>query len=338
VKARYDLRAGWTPAPFAKKLPGTLDGLPYAGTGRYEHWASGIMPRGAAANFSNVGDFNLDIRKWSDTWGFALLDQRSRKERFWKKVDGRFEFDVETHAYTYDIHGTTHHGLKMKQAVSADAKGLLTLRYEVESPTGRGPIPFMAMRFNLPSAMSKRFVGETPQGRVFGYVPDLDRTLRFRHVVDWSVANLRVGMRLSDGVEYRMDGSRDPRRWQGGWSGFIGRIHRPDFGKWAPGKRWVAQVQVQVRDSAAKPWLTTEGAPQVTEDRRFDFSALYKPSSNAIAIVPVGRRVHVYGVDESVALRVEFPKSMRPKVMVYRVLVSQTGKVVLTDEVKLNPD
>ena len=138
VRARFALRAGWQPAPLVKEHAGTLDGLPYAGTGRYDSWVSGVMPQATAANFSNTGDFNLDIRKWSDTWSFALLDQRSRKERFWKEVDGQFEYDVETGAFCYDIHGTTHHGLRLKQAVRADADGLLKLRYEAEAPEGRG--------------------------------------------------------------------------------------------------------------------------------------------------------------------------------------------------------
>jgi len=338
IKARYELRGKWKPAPFIKKIPGTLDGQPYVGTSRYYSWVSAVMPRRVAANFSNVGDFNLDIRKWTDTWGFTLLDQRSRKERFWKEVDGLYEFDVETYAFSYDIHGTTHHGLKLRQTVKGDADGLLTIRYEAEAPTGKGPIPFMPMRFNLPTAAAKDFVGETPEGRVFGYIPDLDRTLHFQRVVDWSHMNRRVGMRLSEGVEYQMEGNRDPRRWQNGYSGFRGRIHRPDFGKWKGGKRWVAELQMHVRDATSKPWLTTKGATKVTEDKRFDFSPLYKPASDTIALVPEGRRVHVYGMDESVVLRVQFPQGMRAKIMSYRVVVSRTGEVVIEDELKLSPD
>ncbi len=340
VKERYESRCGWKPAPMIKKAAGTLDGGSYVGTNRFNSFIQCYLPCGTVANFSNVGDFNLSIRDWSDTWGFVLLDQRSRKERFWKNVDGHFECDVDSGAFTYELEGMTHHGLKLREVVSADKEGLLSIRYEARSPDGKGPVPYMPMRYNLPNAASKRFVGDSAEGLVWGYMPDLDRSVNFRRAVDWSFANLRVGMRLGDGVEYRMDGSRDPRRWKGGYSGFLGNIHRADFKAWPKdGKgKWTLDLQVQVRNATAKPWLTSESATRITEDKRFDFSGLYVPDSNHIAIVPADRRAHVYGMDESVSLQVRFPDGMKPKILSYSVVVSKTGRVVLKDEIKLSPE
>jgi len=345
ILAHYKLRDGFKPARLPERVPGTIDGLPYRdartrlGFGM-PAWIYQLGVKGAGwLNFSNTGDFFFMLTGGTgmryDLFRFGLLDQRQRRERFWTEVDGHARRarvgdgrDCET---TVQVKGKTYHNLAVAELVRVTPDGQVTVRYEVSPLDRKAPVPYVPLRFNLPSATAIRFVGRDPSGPVTGNMPDLDRVVRFREGVEWSFQDLRLRMQFGEGVEYELEGKRDAWRWLGGYSGFYGKVHNYRFGPWQEGDgKCVIDFSFKCRSSSDPPLLDRKSARTVTEDKPFDFSSLYRPESDRIRLEPVDRDVPVFGLEEEVCFQAFFPKSMRMSSVSYSVTDAYSGQVILS--------
>lgn len=352
VKASYECRRRFKPAPAEGKVAGTIDRLPYRDARarlRFSTppWIHQLPVKGAGwLNFSNTGDFFLMLtggkRMRYDLFRFGLLDQRQRREKFWTEVEGSFRLRRLSDGRDYEgriiVEGKTYHRLAVKESVELTPEGEVKVRYEVRALDEKAPVPYVPLRFNLPSARAIRFVGFDPRGAITGNMPDLGRIVHFRKAVEWSFLDLRLRMWFGEGVEYELKGERSALRWLGGYSGFYGRVQNYQFEGWGKEKICVVDFSFMCKQSSEPPLLDYGTARKITREKPFDFSPLYAPDKDAVRLEPVGRDVPIFGEEEVVRLQAFFPKRMRMTRIVYTVKDAYSGRTVLSASDELSRD
>jgi hypothetical protein len=348
VQVLYAEKQTFKPAPLEKKVAGTVNGQKYIPV---QVWPTKGMPwvyryatkTGDQLTVSNIGTILYYPRHYSDLFNFGIYDQTQRGAKFWKNVDGSYVQKISPDGSSEAkiiFKGLTHNDVQLTETISIDKEGKITFRYESEAEKNNIPAPYIPLRFNLSSARAIRFLGYTASGPICGSMPDLDHAVDFTHAAEWTFLDSRIRMELDKGSVYEMIGDRSPKKWVGGWSGFFGRIFKPEVKKWKQGDKCVIEFSLQNLDSSKSiPLLDRSVAKSVTEGKPFDFSPIYKSQDEKISVLPVDRQAPVFDAGESIALQVILPKGENVKSIDWEMTDAFTNKVISKNKLDgLAPD
>jgi hypothetical protein len=341
AKARYEERAHFRPQIPPRKIPGTIDGMPYSGCGRAGSWACIPLGRGAL-RLSNTGEMEIwgaskvnPSNQFDFLFPISVLGQPGWNERYYREVFGRIQFCRDGTA-RLEVAGRTAGGLEVEQSVQVNASDEVHVRYRFAADNPRVPEPGLTFTQHMWAA-ALRFVGHDDRGPITGNMMDLDGELSLRDLLEINLVSSdnRLVVKLGPEARLHVKGSRNPAQWLNGYTTMPGEIRSLGGAEqWAKTRKVAVETMFQLESDDLPCRLDRRRAREVTANVPFDFSRLYDHDPSKLALTPLKRDAPIFMDDEPVAFQLDVPKRVQEKCKTYPWTLSDahTGADVLTGE------
>jgi hypothetical protein len=330
--ARYQERLHFRPQIPPRKIPGTIDGMPYSGCGRGGSWA--VVPlRHGAIHLSNTGEMELwgvssvnPSNQFDFLWPIGVLGQAGQNERYYRELSGNIQLRYDGTA-RLDLAGRTKAGLEVQQSVEVNARDEVCVRYQFAADNRQIPAPGLMFTQHL-WASALRFAGYDDRGLITGNMMDLDGDLWLRDLLEINLVSSdnRLVVKLGPETRLHVRGSRDPALWLNGYTSFPGEITGGGEA-WGKSHRAALEATFQFESDDLPCRLDRHKAREVTANVPFDFSRLYEPERSKLSLAPQGRDAPIFMDDEAVAFDLRVPEALQARCRTYAWTLSdaETG-------------
>lgn len=308
-QAARELQPAAPPAREAK-LPGTLDGRPFTG-----HWQVVRIPNGQLylSNNGLVAPAWTPPLSWAD-WSFGGLDlagMGGAQQNYFREVTGGLESRADGSALL-EFTGKTYNNWSLQGKMEVNPAGEIHLRYEITALAPNAPAPVLSWSTHLwPSAL--RFVGSDAEGLVTGNLMDLDGGLKLQDLVEVNLVRGggRLAVLMAEGTVWRIEGTRDPRRWINGYTYIVTDFRPAGWRSWAQDPTAVIELAIKLEPDNTQPRLVRADAREVTKPLPFDFSGLYRPDPTKVWLQPDGADAPVWVPGEEVQFNLGAPAALQ---------------------------